>query len=84
VILAVHRHDANSGERFSETRTGLDHIGWSVPRREDLDAWQARLESLGVTFTPVVDVEEQGMTFSVIVLRDPDNIQLELCWAPAR
>jgi glyoxylase I family protein len=83
VILAVHRHDANSGERFSETRTGLDHIGWSVPRREDLDAWQARLESLGVTFTPVVDVEEQGLKYSVIVLRDPDNIQLELCWTPA-
>lgn len=83
VIIAVHRHDANSGERFSETRTGLDHIGWSVPRREDLDAWQLRLESLGVTFTPVVDVEEQGIKFAVIVLRDPDNIQLELCWTPA-
>jgi len=54
-----------------------------VPRREDLDTWQTRLESLGVTFTPVVDVEEQGIEFSVIVLRDPDNIQLELCWTPA-
>ncbi len=82
VVIAVHRHDANEGERFTETRTGLDHIGWSVPRREDLDAWEARLREHGVTFTPTVDVEEQGIRFSVLVFRDPDNIQFELCWMP--
>lgn len=82
IALAVHRHDANAGERFAETRTGLDHIGWSVPNREDLDAWQARLAELGVTHTPTVDVDEDGMQFSVLVFRDPDNIQFELCWTP--
>jgi glyoxylase I family protein len=79
VVMAIHRHDANEGERFAETRTGLDHIGWSVPRREDLDAWETRLTELGVHFTPTVDLEGG----SVLVFRDPDNIQFELCWVPS-
>lgn len=82
VASALHRHDTNQGERFSETRTGLDHIAWSVPRREELDAWEARLAQFGVTFTPTVDVEASGLRYSVLVFRDPDGIQYELCWMP--
>ena len=84
VAIALHRHDTNQGERFAETRTGLDHVAWSVPRREDLDSWAARLAEFGVTFTPPVDVEEQGLRYSVLVFRDPDNIQFELVWVPPR
>jgi glyoxylase I family protein len=58
---------------FSEFRTGLDHISFRVPSREDLEDWQERLSAAGVHFTPIVDTP----TGSVIVFRDPDNIQLE-------
>jgi catechol 2,3-dioxygenase-like lactoylglutathione lyase family enzyme len=33
--LLLHRHDTNAGERFQETRTGLDHVGFVVPTRAD-------------------------------------------------
>jgi glyoxylase I family protein len=82
--LVPHRHDANRGEGFVETRTGLDHVGLMVPSRKDLEAWQEHLERHGVnrssaadrllTQSPIAD-ESYG---SVLVFRDPDNIQLEL------
>ena len=31
LAFALHRHDANEGETFAETRTGLDHVGLGVP-----------------------------------------------------
>ncbi len=84
LVLVLHRHDANDGETFREARTGLDHPGFVVPTRDDLVAWQEHLEAHGVvranaadrpcTQSPIVD-EPYG---SVLVFRDPDNIQLEL------
>jgi hypothetical protein len=59
-----------------------------VPTRADLEAWQQHLEANGVarvddadkplTQSPIAD-EPYG---SVLVFRDPDNIQLEL-FSPA-
>lgn len=74
-----HRHDepASAGaDRFDERRTGLDHVGFAVARRQDLDAWQARLAEFDVTHSPVADTDHG----SALVFRDPDNIQLELWW----
>src|SRR5436305_12633357 len=42
-LIGLHHHEANDGEVFDEKRTGLDHIGFRVPTREDLDAWAAKL-----------------------------------------
>jgi catechol 2,3-dioxygenase-like lactoylglutathione lyase family enzyme len=75
--------------RLSRPITGLDHAGFMVPVRNDLEAWQAHLESKGVT---TADVADKPLTqspiadepyASVLVYRDPDNIQLEL-FAPLR
>ena len=84
LMIVLHRHDANEGELFRESRTGLDHPGFVVPTRDDLVAWQDHLEEHGVvradqadkplTQSPIAD-EAYG---SVLVFRDPDNIQLEL------
>jgi hypothetical protein len=59
-----------------------------VPTRADLEAWQGHLEANGVirsdaadkplTQSPIAD-EPYG---SVLVFRDPDNIQLELFAPP--
>jgi glyoxylase I family protein len=85
--IVLHRHDANEGETFKETRTGLDHAGFVLSSRADLVEWQKHLEQHGVapadaadrplTQSPIAD-ESYG---SVLVFRDPDNIQLEL-YAP--
>ena len=89
LAIVLHRHDSNDGALFEETRNGLDHAGFVVPTRADLEAWQAHLETHGVvrqdtadkplTQSPIAD-EAYG---SVLVFRDPDNIQLELFCPPA-
>jgi catechol 2,3-dioxygenase-like lactoylglutathione lyase family enzyme len=88
LMIVLHRHDSHRGELFAETRTGLDHAGFAVAGRADLEAWQAHLEANGVvraaqadrplTQSPIVD-RPYG---SVLTFRDPDNIQLEF-FAPA-
>ena len=87
-MIVLHRHDSNNHELFSETATGLDHVGFAVSTRAELEAWQQHLEASGVirvevadrplTQSPIVDAPYA----SVVVFRDPDNIQLEL-FAPA-
>ncbi|MDP8931342.1 MAG: VOC family protein [Actinomycetota bacterium] len=81
VVLAIHHHDTNQGEPFAETRTGLDHVGFAVPTRADVEAWRKRFDELGVKQSPITDMEDFDV--SVLVFRDPDNIQLEL-FAPRR
>ena len=49
-----------------------------------LEAWAKRLDALGVTHSGVQDVQgDRGGP--LIVLRDPDNIQIELTagWQPS-
>ena len=86
--IVLHSHDTNDGAAFSETRAGLDHVGFLVVDRDELPAWQEHLEAQGVAR---VEVADQPLTQSpvahapygsVLVFRDPDNIQLEL-FSPA-
>jgi glyoxylase I family protein len=67
----------NDGEPVQESRTGLDHMAFAVPSHDDLEAWVSWLGSLGIDNSGVVDVTAP-MPYSVVVFRDPDNIQLEL------
>jgi catechol 2,3-dioxygenase-like lactoylglutathione lyase family enzyme len=73
MCVGLHTHPTNERERFSESRTGLDHFSFGVSDRAELDAWEGRLTELGVEHSPIND--RQG--YSVVVFRDPDNIQLE-------
>ncbi|HWM57569.1 MAG TPA: VOC family protein [Pseudonocardia sp.] len=77
VMIGLHHHVANDGEPCDERRTGLDHVGIAVPARSDLDSWAAWLDHLGVPHAGVTDTADP-MKYSVLVFRDPDNIQLEL------
>jgi len=89
LMIVLHRHDANERERFSEKRTGLDHAGVMVANRAELESWRDHLAAHGVvpsaeaasplTQSPIAD-EPYG---SVLVFRDPDNIQLEIFAPPA-
>jgi glyoxylase I family protein len=84
LMIALHRHDDNDGGLFVETATGLDHGGFAVPSRRDLELWQEHLEANGVVRSDAADkpltqsaIADEPYA-SVLVFRDPDNIQLEL------
>jgi catechol 2,3-dioxygenase-like lactoylglutathione lyase family enzyme len=89
LMIVLHRHDTNAGRSFSERETGLDHVGLRVASRSELEAWQTHLVDVGVeqvetadrpcTQSPITDAPYA----SVLVFRDPDNIQLELFAPPA-
>jgi catechol 2,3-dioxygenase-like lactoylglutathione lyase family enzyme len=73
MCVGLHTHPTNEHEIFSESRTGLDHVGFMVTGRAELDAWESRLTELGVEHSPIN--HQEG--YAVLVFRDPDNIQLE-------
>ena len=79
MIIGIHHHEANGGETATESRTGLDHIAFGVADHGDLGRWTSWLDEQGVAHSWVIDAEEP-MRYSTVVFRDPDNIQLELCW----
>lgn len=72
--LSLMKHAGARGGRFSELTTGLDHLGLTAASREDLEEWARRFDELGVTYTPIRDMEFG----SHLNFRDPDNIALEL------
>lgn len=72
--LVAHEHPAT--DRFDEHAVGLDHLALRVPDRASLEAWVTHFDNLGIVHSGVQ--EENGGP--LVVLRDPDNIQLEL-WA---
>jgi catechol 2,3-dioxygenase-like lactoylglutathione lyase family enzyme len=74
LLVGLHHHDANEGEPFGETKTGLDHVSFNVPSRADLEAWVARFDELRVEHG---GIEEEAYG-ALVAFRDPDNIQLEL------
>ena len=77
-VLGVRHYPGHDDSAFDEHRTGLDHFAFTVTSRDELDSWQAELERRGVVYSPVAETP----IGSVIVFRDPDNIQLEF-WLPA-
>lgn len=81
LIIGLNQHNEPSADRFDEHRPGLDHVGFTVTQRSDLDAWQARLAELGVEHSPVQD--SPSGSGAALVFRDPDNIQLEFWWSNA-
>jgi catechol 2,3-dioxygenase-like lactoylglutathione lyase family enzyme len=73
MCIGLHTHPANEKERFSEARTGLDHVGFTVGSPAALEEWKKVLEQRGVDHSPIN--KREG--YSVLVFRDPDNVQLE-------
>jgi len=68
-------HNPLPNDRFDENRIGLDHIGFSVESRGQLENLLLLLEEMniptaGIEFDP--DGQEEYVCF-----RDPDNIQVE-------
>jgi len=79
-LLGLHYFDELvSTEPFDERRPGLDHVAFGCHDRDELVAWAARLDDLGIGHGGVVDAGYgSGLSF-----RDPDNIALELFAPPS-
>ena len=75
LLIGLHHHKANQGEKFDESRTGLDHISLKVDGKEALQAWMDRLDELNIEHTGIRT--RKGASYSTVVFRDPDNNQLE-------
>jgi glyoxylase I family protein len=76
-VVGLRQYVAGSGDDFDELRTGLDHLAFGVTSADELAAWEAELARRDIHFTPAA-VTPIG---TVVVFRDPDDIQLEF-WLP--
>jgi len=90
LMIVLSRHDANQGEPFAESRTGMDHAGFLVDSRAELVAWQAQLADNGVARAAAADrpltqspIEDHSYA-SLLTFRDPDNIQLHFMAMPSQ
>ena len=77
-VVGVRQYHGRQDGAFDEFRTGLDHFAFTVSSSDELAGWEQELEQRGITFTPTAETP----IGTVIVFRDPDNIQLEF-WLPA-
>jgi len=76
-VLGVREYAGGARDGFDELRTGLDHFAFGVASRAELEAWERELETREIVYSPIAETP----IGSVIVFRDPDNIQLEF-WLP--
>jgi glyoxylase I family protein len=76
-LIGVHQHVGFVDGRFDERRAGLDHLAWGVTTRAQLAEWVRWLDQLGVRHSGITDIRGDR-SYSVVVFRDPDGIQLEL------
>ena len=77
LVVTLLVHDEGDGAAFDERRVGLDHLALHVRDYGTLEEWAAHLDARGVLHSGIQDAH--GTTGGpLIVLRDPDNIQLEL------
>ena len=77
VRLGLCQHAGSTGVSFDETRPGLDHLCFAVSNVRELVEWEHRLRAQHVLFSPATQANTLPGA-RVVVLRDPDNIQLEL------
>src|SRR5437763_11751315 len=55
-LFGIHQHPKlDSRDAFSELRPGLDHVGFGVGSRSDLEGWEKRLNDLGISHGGIVD-----------------------------
>jgi glyoxylase I family protein len=64
---------------FDPRRTGLDHVCLAASSAEEVRAWAAHFDSIGVEHGPVIEGNDP-MPNAVVHLVDPDGVAIELMW----
>ena len=67
---------ATRSDHFDENRVGLDHLCLSVGSRDELEQAVRVLDERKISHGEIVDLS--GLGIYVLMMRDPDNIQIEL------
>jgi glyoxylase I family protein len=68
---------ARADDRFDPNRVGLDHLAISVGSRADIEMAARLCDERGVTRGEIVDLGADFKLY-VMMLEDPDGIQIEL------
>ncbi|WP_369133912.1 VOC family protein [Modestobacter sp. I12A-02662] len=79
-LLGLH-HFPEGIEDVAHTprRRGLDHVSFGCADRGELEAWQRRLDRMGIEHGGIVDAHYgSGLSF-----KDPDGLPLELFCPPS-
>ena len=73
-VFGAHEHKKpSSKDPADELRPGLDHVGFTCNDRDELKAWEEKLNELGYKHGGIVEASYgAGLSF-----RDPDNNPLE-------
>lgn len=74
MLIGLRQHEGQDASEFTHLRTGLDHVGFAVSGKDELEKWLARFDELGVKHSGV----EQSEFGWHLNFRDPDNIPLEM------
>lgn len=79
-LVGLHQFpEGTTAASFDERRPGLDHLAFACADRDELSAWEARLNELGIEHGGIVDAGYgSGLSF-----RDPDGIALEFFSPPS-
>ncbi len=69
-------HSGTGRDVFDPSRSGLDHLAFTVPTRDDLERWAIDLSVAGVDHSGVVEIPPGA----IVNFKDPDGIALALFW----
>ena len=78
-FLGLDHHAEADKLPFDARRTGLDHVALAVSAHEEVHAWAAHLDAIGVEHGPVIEGDEP-MPSALVHFLDPDGVPIEVLW----
>jgi glyoxylase I family protein len=79
VVIGLQAHERTSqGDRFDETRVGLDHLSIACKDRAEIEAWLRKLDDGGVPHSTI-----SAEPANVATTQDPDGIPIEFFAPPS-
>jgi len=79
LVIGLQSHDRTpAGDRFDETRVGLDHLSFACADRAEVLTWLAAWDAAGIRHSEI-----SPEPASVATCPDPDGIAIEVFAPPA-
>ena len=78
LAIGLHTNTGNDGEQFDEACTGLDHVGFNVASRDDLEAWTTWLDESRASIIPASELATNRSHSSLRYFMGPELLFLRL------